>query len=119
MLALNKILDMQEFILLFRGGKTNEATDEQLDNHEQSWDSWMDHLEAEGVLIDGLPMQDMGVIITKDGMQEADCGLQEGVTGYLIIECKDIDHVTELTNDCPIFEFDGKVELRQLINERG
>ena len=56
---------MREFIFLFRGGKTDNADAGQLDEHEDAWDSWMEYLEDEEVLIDGLPMRDMGVMVTK------------------------------------------------------
>lgn len=110
---------MQEFIFLFRGGKTGDATEEQLDAHEEAWDDWMEQLEQLDALIDGLPMQDRGVMVTGDGMQEADFGSGEDVSGYLILECNDLDHATELASDCPIFQFGGKVEVRALISERG
>ena len=110
---------MREFIFLFRGGKTDNADAGQLDEHEDAWDSWMEYLEDEEVLIDGLPMRDMGVMVTKDGMQEANYGTDEGVSGYLIIECEDMDQATDYASECPIFEFGGKVEVRQLNSDRG
>ena len=110
---------MQEFIFLFRGGKTSDASESRLDAHEAAWDDWMDNLDAKGVLIDGLPMSDRGVMVSPEGMQDADFGVNNGVTGYLILECEDLDEATNLASDCPIFEFGGEVEVRQLINERG
>lgn len=110
---------MKEFIFLFRGGKTDSADPGELDAHEDAWDDWMEMLEDEGVLIDGLPMRDRGVIVTKDGMQEADFGTDDGISGYLIIECEDMDKATEFASDCPIFDFDGKVEVRTLNSDRG
>jgi hypothetical protein len=110
---------MKEFIFLFRGGKTESVDPGELDDHEDSWDSWMEMLEDEGVLIDGLPMRDRGVLVTKDGMQEADFGTDDGLSGYLIVECEDMDRATELASDCPIFDFGGKVEVRSLNSDRG
>ena len=110
---------MKEYIFLFRGGKTSEATEEQLSEHELAWDEWMDELDAEERLIDGLPMRDRGVMVTADGMQEADFGMENGITGYLILECADLDEATEIASDCPIFEFGGKVEVRALNTDRG
>ena len=110
---------MNEYIFLFRGGKTSTANEAELQEHEEAWDEWMEQLEETGVLIDGLPLRDMGVMVTADAMQEADFGSDEGITGYLILECEDLDQATELASDCPIFDFGGKVEVRELINERG
>ncbi|GAB5539255.1 MAG: hypothetical protein Salg2KO_13580 [Salibacteraceae bacterium] len=110
---------MKEFILLFRGGKTSTASQVDLVEHEDSWDQWMDHLENEGMLIDGLPMRDTGVLLSKKSMQESDLSANDGLTGYLIIQCEDMDTAIELAQECPIFDFDGKVEVRELLNERG
>ncbi len=110
---------MKEFILLFRGGKTSEASNVDLIEHEDAWDAWMEHLENEGMLIDGLPMRDTGLLLSKKSMQETDLSINNGISGYLIIQCEDIDTATEIAQECPIFDFDGQVELRELINERG
>lgn len=110
---------MHEFIFLFRGGKTFNASEQDLLDHEDAWDDWMENLEELNVLIDGLPMRDRGVVVSADGMHEVDYGTEDGVTGYLILECNDMDHATELASDCPIFQFGGRVEVRSLINERG
>lgn len=110
---------MKEFIFLFRGGKSNAADPGDLDEHEDAWDNWMEMLEDEGVLIDGLPMRDRGVMVTSDGMQEADFGSGNNITGYLIIECEDIDQATDYASDCPIFDFDGQIEVRALNSDRG
>ncbi|MEZ4721763.1 MAG: YciI family protein [Flavobacteriales bacterium] len=109
---------MKEFIFFFRGGKTSNATEEQLQDHEDAWDDWMDELEEGGKLIDGLPLRDRGVMVTSDGMQEADFSTDHGITGYLILECTDLDDATEIASDCPIHDFGGMVEVRELINER-
>lgn len=105
-------------MFLYHGGKTATATEEQLTAHELAWDEWMGFLEEKEVLIDGLPMEDAGVIVTSDGLQEADFGTDQGTTGYLIIECNDLEEALEYASDCPIFEFGGTVEVRSLINDR-
>lgn len=36
------------------------------------------------------------------------------VGGYLIVNAKDIDEAVEISKGCPIFEENGKVEVRQV-----
>lgn len=109
---------MAEFIFLFRGGKTSNASEAQLIDHEDAWDAWMEELDEKDALIDGLPMRDLGFVVTADGMQEADLGADDGITGYLIVESNDLEEAVDMASDCPIFQFGGRVEVRELINER-
>jgi len=51
-------------------------------------------------------------------MQEADLGADDGITGYLIVESNDLEEAVDMASDCPIFQFGGRVEVRELINER-
>jgi hypothetical protein len=105
---------MREFIYLFRGGKTDSATDAQLDAHERAWDDWMDSLEEEGVLIDGLPMKHHSVKIDKNGAGAWEQNDDDAVSGYLILEAPDMEAAVEMAQECPIFEFNGTIEVREL-----
>jgi len=110
---------MQEFIFLFRGGKTTDASEERLEKHEQDWETWMDQLDENGVLIDGLPMKDHAVIIDQHGKTARDLSADDSVTGYLILEAEDMDAAVEMADGCPIFDFGGSVEVRGLDAHRG
>lgn len=108
---------MKEFIFLFRGGKTSTATDAQLDAHEEAWDEWMDELEQKGVLIDGMPMREAAMMVTADGSVHQELGGDRDVSGYLILEAEDIHAAAALASACPIFQFGGMVEVRELFSE--
>jgi len=108
---------MKEFIFLFRGGKTSTATDAQLDAHEEAWDEWMDGLEQSGVLIDGMPMRETALIVTGEGIMHQELGNDMDVSGYLILETEDLDTAAALAAECPIFQFGGTVEVRELFSE--
>lgn len=105
---------MKEFIFLFRGGRTSDASDDQLDAHERSWDDWMDDLEAQGVLIDGLPMKNELVQIDASGANPGMVDDDKGLSGYLILETSDMDSAVAMAKGCPIFEFGGSIEVREL-----
>lgn len=105
---------MKEFIFLFRGGKTTDATDAELLTHENAWDDWMIALEQRDVLIDGMPMKDDAVIVDGDSEKRGEETGDYSVTGYLILEAKDLDAAVALTKGCPIFEFGGSIEVRPL-----
>ncbi len=109
---------MKEFIFLFLGGNASESMpEEDRDKHQEAWDQWMDMLEDEGVLIDGLPIEDE--IVTVDGDQvdrSVPENMNDEVTGYLILETESIEKAIELTKGCPIFEYNGRVQVRQLMS---
>lgn len=108
---------MKEFIFLFRGGKTTDATDAELLTHENAWDDWMIALEQREVLIDGMPLKDDAVIVDGDSEKRGEETGDYSVTGYLILDAKDIDDAVSLTKGCPIFEFGGSIEVRPLDTE--
>jgi hypothetical protein len=37
------------------------------------------------------------------------------ITGSLLIEAKSLDEAAELARQCPVFEYDGSVEVRPLL----
>lgn len=108
---------MKEFIFLFRGGKTTEASDAELIAHENAWDDWMIALEQRDVLIDGMPVKDEAVIVDGQSEKRGEETGDYSVTGYLILEAKDLDAAVALTKGCPIFEFGGSIEVRPLDSE--
>lgn len=109
---------MQEFIFLFLGGNASESMpEEKRDEHQEAWDKWMDMLEDEGVLIDGLPIEDE--VVTVEGGQvkrETPENMDSEVTGYLILETESMDKAIELSKTCPIFDYNGRVQIRQLMS---
>lgn len=111
---------MEKFIFLFRGGDThvhNAKDSEETKVYIQSWDIWMQGLAQKGILAGGEPLQTTGKVISGKNKVVTDGAYRETnetVGGYLIIHAKDIDEALEISKGCPIFEEDGKVEVRQI-----
>ena len=107
-------------MFLFRGGDTHvhNATDsKEVKAYIQSWDTWMDGLGQRGILAGGSPLQTIGKqvngkskVVTDGPFMEA----KEILGGYLIINAKDLDEAVEIAKGCPIFQEDGKVEVRPI-----
>ena len=77
----------------------------------------MDSLVKKGVFVAGEPLQPSGKqingkmkVVTDGPFIEA----KEFVGGYLIINAKDIDEAVEISKGCPIFDMDGRLEVRQI-----
>ena len=111
---------MEKFMFLFRGGEThvhNANDSKETMEYIQSWTTWMQGLGQKGTLAGGEPLQTTGKqvngkdkVVTDGPFIEA----KEMVGGYLIINANDIDEAVEISKGCPIFEENGKVEVRPI-----
>lgn len=109
---------MEDFLYIFRGGDAREANQspEAMQQHMQKWMKWMEELGKNGSMVGGEPLQMEGAVVTK-GTVITDGPYAEGkelVGGYLIVKAKDLKEAAELSKDCPIFEYNGSVEVRPI-----
>jgi hypothetical protein len=114
----NKII-MKEFLYIFRGGDATAASQspEAMQKHMQKWMKWMEELGKDGTMLAGQPLETGGVTLSGSKMKRTDGPYAEGkelVGGYLLIKAADINQAVEISKGCPIFEFDGTVEVRPI-----
>jgi len=102
---------------LFRGGFAAAERENVPADHMQKWMKWMEQLGQKGVLVGGEPLLPTGKqvngskkVVTDGPFVEA----KELVGGYLIVNAKDINDAVEISKGCPIFDVDGKLEVRQI-----
>lgn len=110
---------MKEYLYLFRGGDAREAAQspEAMQAHMEKWMAWMKGLGEAGTLVAGQPLQNEGKVVTQSGQVVTDGPFAEGkeiVGGYLIVKANDLDEAGKLSVECPIFEFGGSVEVREI-----
>lgn len=108
---------MKKYLYVFRGGDAGyeNQSPEQMQEHMERWGEWMQRRQAEGY-----PLQQDGKVVSKGGSMITDGPFTEGkevVGGYVVLEAKDMDHAVELSKDCPIFEFGGTTEVREIITD--
>lgn len=109
---------MEKFMFLFRGGDTHpDSTNKSKKDEEylQSWITWMQGLGQQGILAGGESLQRTGKQVNGKNKVVTDGPYIEAiemVNGYLIVNAKDIDEAVEISMGCPIFEENGKVEVR-------
>src|SRR5579872_2165258 len=111
---------MEKFMYLFRGGENhahNANDSKTAQENMQAWMQWMGGLQQKGILVAGEPLQPTGKqvngaqkVVTDGPFVEA----KEMVGGYLIVNAKDINEAVEISKGCPIFEVDGKLEVRPI-----
>ncbi|HUI65351.1 MAG TPA: YciI family protein [Bacteroidota bacterium] len=112
---------MKEFLLLFRGGDDNriaaQQSPEKWQQHMMKWKSWMEALGKQGKFLSGQPLAQGGSVIRGGKKVVTDGPFVEGkeiVGGYLMIKARDLGEAVDLSKNCPIFEFDGTVEVREV-----
>ena len=111
---------MKEFLLLFRGGDSEMASQssEQSQAHLQRWMKWMTELGKQGKFVGAQPLAKTGKTITGDKKVVSDGPFMEGkeiVGGYLICKANTYDEAIEIANGCTLLEFDdGIVEVREI-----
>jgi len=112
---------MSNFMYLFRGGDARRAqqSPEEMQAHMQKWGAWMGQLKEAGKLIDGLPLNGDGKVVSKGGEVVTSGPFAEGsevVGGYLIVTAEGLDDAVATSKGCPVFEHEGTVEVREIMS---
>lgn len=79
----------------------------------------MGELKKNGKLVDGLPLRSEGKRVKEGGNIVSDGPYAEGkevVGGYLIVNAGGLDEAVALSSKCPIFEHDGEIEVREILD---
>lgn len=94
-----------------------DLTSVEASQHMERWAKYMGDLGERNLLIAGMPLQQTGVILSRDGGKEGTITSQNGdvVGGWLHIKANDYNHAVELTKPCPIFEHNGNIEIREIM----
>jgi hypothetical protein len=108
---------MEKFMYLFRGGLDQTASPEAMQASMQKWQNWMQTLQKNNTMVGGEPLQNSGKqlsgtkkVVTDGPFIEA----KEMVGGYLIVNAKNIDDAIEIAKGCPIFDSNGRLEIRPI-----
>ncbi len=108
----------EKFMLIFRGGDTHPQTangSKKAKEYIQSWMTWMQGLGQQGILVGGENLQRTGKKLHGESKVVTDgpfIQAKEMVNGYLIVTAKDIDEAVKIAKGCPIFQENGRVEVR-------
>lgn len=111
---------MEKFMLIFHGGQMDQMSPEQMQEHMGKWFAWIEKLSQTQQYVSGEPLLPGGKLISgKGGKSVTDGPYTEGkevVGGYFIINAKDMNEAVEISKDCPDYELNGSVQVRQVMN---
>lgn len=114
---------MAKFLYLFRGGAASldpPLSPSELQAHLSKWTAWMRGLREAGHNPGGQPLRRDGKSIRGRDLVVTDGPFAEAkdlVTGALVVEAASLDAAVEAARGCPVFEIDGSVEVRVVIDQ--
>ncbi len=111
---------MKEFVMLFRNDyqPDNLPSVEQMQTTMKKWMDWMGGIAAQNKLASqGNRLGNAGKVV-KSGNVVTDgpyVEIKESLGGYIIVKAASIEEATEMAKGCPILNFGGNVEVRDVI----
>jgi len=109
---------MSEYVFLYRGGEAGRSP-ERMQQMMQKWMSWFKELDAKGhVKNQGHPLERSGKLVQGRQKTIIDGPFAEAkdvVGGYTLVEATDLEQAVEIAKGCPIFEVEGAVEVRPVM----
>jgi hypothetical protein len=114
---------MPKFMFIFRGGGyagEGQPSPTEIQQHLAKWNAWTNALLASGKHSGGQPLEHpaSGKTIRGRDRVVTDGPYAESkdlVSGTLIVEAASLAEAAEIAEGCPIFEFDGSVEVRPVL----
>jgi hypothetical protein len=112
---------MSEFAFVFRGRDRSGPAELQRELVAR-WAAWMKELDSAGRLTNpGQPLDDTGCRVVGRGKLVTDGPFAETkdlVNGFIVIAAADLEEAAEIAKGCPIFDDDGSVEVRPVLQMR-
>jgi hypothetical protein len=110
---------MSQFVYLYHGGDAARSP-ERIQQTLQKWFAWLGDLRQKGHLKDpGLALERSGKLVKGQHKTVTDgpfAEVKDVIGGYTLIDACDLEQAVELSKGCPIFEDDGAVEVRPVLN---
>jgi len=110
---------MKEFLLIYRADyKTYpKGSPEEMQALTQKWMNWIAGIAAQGKLADrGNRLVDTGKVLkSNDVISDGPyTEIKESILGYSLVKTSSLVNATELAKGCPILNFGGSVEIREI-----
>lgn len=115
---------MEKYMLIFRNTPSTEEdfqslSPEAMQAELDKWGQWIGTIAAQGKMVGTDALDNKGKLVRGSKQVITDGPFIESkelVSGYLILTADSMDEAVELSKGCPIFEIEGTVEVRPLMN---
>ena len=101
---------MNKFLLVFYGGKM-ETDPKMMEKSMAKWNKW--YADLGKAVVDGGNPTSPGKIVSEGGVKSTGA---KPVTGYSIIQAKDIDAAVAMSKSCPILVDGGQVVVYPIMS---
>ena len=94
------------------------ASQDEMNDSMTRWRLWMEDLAAQDKLIPGHRLTHAGKVLKGKKKELTDGPFVESkevVGGFIGLRAQDMDEATMLAEGCPIFNYDGSVEVREIL----
>ena len=111
-----------QLMLIIRSKANAKPSAEAIQTNIKHWQTYMGDLAKSGKLANGYRPGNDGETISGTNKTTTKGSYSSGgevVSSFLIINAKDADEAREIAAKCPVFELDGSVEIRSLMNVAG
>ena len=110
---------MKKFVVFFRepDGRTKPHTEDETKQHQLNWKIWLEKWNKEGKLRGGSGLTTEGRIIKGDNKivsHEIHRAGTEIIGGFLMLNAHSFVEATEIVKSCPVFDFGGYAEIREM-----
>jgi hypothetical protein len=110
---------MKDYLFLFRGGLDfTTASPEQMQQVLMNWKTWTEELSQKGIYGGGERLTRNDAAVIKGNAKRVSSGPYSGnediIGGYINIKADSLQQAIEISKGCPIFNFDGNVEIREV-----
>ena len=109
---------MEKYMFIFLGGDISHLSPEAQQAHMAKWFAWVEKLTKEKKYVGGEALMPGGKNIKGTSRTVTDGPFTESkevVGGYFVVLAKNIDEAVEIAKDCPDYELDGVVEVREVM----
>ena len=108
---------MNQFLILVRGKYQSDLAPEVMQKRLEKFGEWVQKV-LDGRYVAGAPLENEEARLLKNKTEVVTDGpfleSKEMISGYIIIQAKDIQEATELTSQCPLLEQQYQLEIRKL-----
>ena len=112
-----------QFMLIIRfKSDFQPPSDEAVKANIKKWQDYMGDLAKSGDLVSGYRPANGGLTISGTGKTlKNDPYVSDGmqISSVIIIKAANMEAAKDIANKCPVFEFDGSIEVRPLMNVPG
>jgi hypothetical protein len=109
---------MEKYMFLFRGGDVSHLSPDAQQAHMQKWFAWVEKLTKAERYAGGEALLPTGKTVSGAKKTVTDGPYTEGkeiAGGYFVVLAKSLDEATEMAKECPDYDYNGSVEVREVM----